>query len=87
MAPFTRRPAQGAQQLVRCYVDVAGDYDSEDHKAGEWIYLDERQAWELLRRRRVRIATYEEAAVVQGADQVIAFRSGALQRPALDMPL
>jgi hypothetical protein len=87
MAPFTRRPAPGAQQLIRCYVDVAGDYDGEDHEAGEWIYLDERQAWELQRWRRVRIATHEEAAVVQRADQVIAVRSGALQRLALDMPL
>jgi hypothetical protein len=87
MAPFTRRPAQGAQQLVRCYVDVAGDYDGEPHEAGEWIYLDEIQAHELQRRRRVRIATYEEVAAVERADQVIAARSGALPRLALDMPL
>jgi len=35
----------------------------------------------------VRIATYEEAAVVDRADQVIAARSGALPRLVLDVPL
>jgi hypothetical protein len=35
----------------------------------------------------VRIASYEEAAVVDGADQLLAPRSGALPRLALDMSL
>jgi hypothetical protein len=35
----------------------------------------------------VRIASYEEAAVLERADQVIAARSGALPRLALDTPL
>lgn len=47
----------------------------------------ELHAWELPPRRRVRIATYEEAAVVDRADQVIAARSGALPRLVLDVPL
>jgi hypothetical protein len=76
MAPFTKRPAQEAQQLVRCYVDVAGDYDGEDHEPGEWIYLDERHAWELQRCRKVRIASFEEAASVAKAEQ----RAGVRRR-------
>jgi len=35
----------------------------------------------------VRIATYEEAAAMARADQVIAARSGSLPRLSLDMPL
>jgi hypothetical protein len=79
MPPFTRRPepgrAGGAQQLVRCYVDVAGDYDGEPHDAGEWVYLDELQAHALQRQRKVRIATAAEAEAVSRADQAL--------RPAL----
>jgi len=44
-------------------------------------------AGRIQRRRRVRIATDEEAAVVERAEQLIAARSGALPRLALDMPL
>lgn len=53
--PFTKRRREGAQALVLCYVDMAGGYDGERHKAGDFIYLDERHAWELHRRRKVRV--------------------------------
>ena len=56
-------------------------------RAGDFIYLDERHAWELKRRRLVRIASYEEAAAVERGDQVIGARSGVPPRLALDMPL
>ncbi len=85
MAPFSRRPAQGHQQIVRVYVDVAGDYDGEDHEAGEFIYLDEIQAHELQRRRRVRIATSAEAEAVRKADE--ALRPALWPRLTLDMGL
>ena len=38
-------------------------------------------------RRGVRIATFEEGTAMARADQVIAARSGALPKLALDMPL
>lgn len=47
----------------------------------------QRHAHVLQRRREVRICTYEEAAAVERANLVIAARSGALPRLALDMPL
>ena len=53
----------------------------------EWVYLVERQGLGATGRRRARIATHEQAAVLERADQIIAARSGALPRPALDMPL
>jgi hypothetical protein len=87
MAPFTRRPTQGAQQLVRCLVDVAGDYDGEDREPGEWIYLDEIQAHVLQRQRKVRIASYDEAAAVKRADQLVAVRADALPRLSYGMNL
>jgi len=87
MAPFTRRPAQGAQQNVRCYVDVSGAYDGEEHDAGEWIYLDEIQAHVLQRQRKVRIATYEEAAAVAKAEERAGVRPQTWPRLSMDMGL
>ncbi|HYB27541.1 MAG TPA: hypothetical protein VEF89_13050 [Solirubrobacteraceae bacterium] len=74
--------------MVKVWIEPpGGDFDGEHHDGGEIVLLDERQAWELQRRRKVRIATFEETAAVERADQLIAAHGGALPRLALDMPL
>lgn len=85
MAPFTRRPAQGHQQMVTVWIEQPGAYDGEDHAAGEVIFLDERQAWELQRRRKVRICTAAEAEAVSKAD--LALRPALWPRMHLGMDL
>jgi hypothetical protein len=87
MAPLTKRPTQGAQQLVRCFVDVAGDYDGEPHEPGEWVYLDERHAWELQRRGKVRVDTAEEHHAVETAETRAGLWSQSSPRLTLDMGL
>ena len=87
MAPFTKRPTQGAQQLVRCWVEVAGSYDGEEHPAGSFTYLDERHAWQLQRKGRVRICSPVEAQVTRAHDDLIAARNGAMPRISLGMDL
>ena len=66
---------------------MAGDYDGEDHEAGEWIYLDERHAWELQRQRKVRIATYEETATVVKAEELAGVQPHTWPRLSVDMGL
>lgn len=85
--PFTKRPPEGAQQLVRCYVEVAGEYDGQPHDAGAFIYLDERHAWELHRRRKVRVCTFEEAETVRKAEESAGVRPRSLPRLSMDIAL
>ena len=59
-APVTKRSRDGAQQPVRCYVEVAGEYDGEEHVTGEFSYLDERHVWDRRHRRKVRVCMFEE---------------------------
>jgi hypothetical protein len=86
-APFTKRPGEGAQQLVRCYVEVAGEYDGEEHEAGSFIYLDERLAWELHHRRKLRVCTFEEVEAVRKAEEAAGSRPHPWPRFSMDMPL
>jgi hypothetical protein len=86
-APFTKRPREGTQQLVRCYVEVACEYDGEKHEAGEFIYLDERHAWDLHHRRNVRVCTFEEVEAVRKAEEAAGARSRSWPRLSTDMAL
>ena len=55
-------------------MDVAGAYDGEDHEPGAFVYLDERHAWELQRRRKVRVCTAEKFEAVPKAEEAAGSR-------------
>jgi hypothetical protein len=64
-APFAKRRTDGPGQLVRCPTRRPGAWDSEEHDAGEFIYLDERQAWQLQNRGALTIVRSEEETAVR----------------------